>query len=426
MSIHFHAARFQAVALIFFQTLYLLIAAPAQAGEQAPDLFIPLPAGQAADGTPEQSQRLARIKKRPTSATVELVQVDVSALQQERTRIAVPGAEPMVMSRHKLKARDGKNFTWQGSLPDFPGASTLVVRNGNITGSIHDSEGHVYRVEPVGGGAHALIRIDPSGFPPEGEPKAGKQAPRSDSMPAAPYAPLAAAVATPAAPVVIDILVAYTSAARAAVTDIGALVELSIAQANLSYQNSGIAIQLALVDSFEVNYAEQDVTFESLVQTFATSPAIVERRDGSGADMAALLVDNTELCGLAAGVGVPADDAYVVVHYECAAVNYSLAHEFGHLHGARHEPDSDPSTQPFAYGHAFRHETFPAFRTVMATDCPNGCERVPLWSSPMYTFRGVTAGAAEVMDNARVLNETAERVSQFRTRPAAALPALLP
>ena len=55
-------------------------------------------------------------------------------------------------------------------------------------------------------------------------------------------------------PTQIDVLVAYTSGAKAAVTDIDATIALAVAEANQSYVNSKIQIQLNLVDSFEVSY----------------------------------------------------------------------------------------------------------------------------------------------------------------------------
>ena len=45
-----------------------------------------------------------------------------------------------------------------------------------------------------------------------------------------------------------------------------------------------------------------------------------------------------------------AGEAFAVVHHECAAMTYSIAHEIGHIIGARHEPSIDKTMVPFPYG----------------------------------------------------------------------------
>ena len=60
-------------------------------------------------------------------------------------------------------------------------------------------------------------------------------------------------------------------------------------------------------------------------------------RDKYRADVAVLVVDDPKGCGLATRVGADADEAFAVVHHACAAASYTVAHEIGHLIGARHE-----------------------------------------------------------------------------------------
>ena len=42
-------------------------------------------------------------------------------------------------------------------------------------------------------------------------------------------------------------------------------------------------------------------------------------------------------CGLSTRVGADAEEAYFVVHHSCAAITISIAHEIGHILGARHD-----------------------------------------------------------------------------------------
>jgi peptidyl-Asp metalloendopeptidase len=83
-----------------------------------------------------------------------------------------------------------------------------------------------------------------------------------------------------------------------------------------------------------------------------------------GADVAVLVVDNPMGCGLSVRIAPEASDAFTVVDHECAATMYSLAHEIGHLIGARHDRALDDSTTPFSYGHGFVHGK--EWRTMMS------------------------------------------------------------
>jgi hypothetical protein len=89
-----------------------------------------------------------------------------------------------------------------------------------------------------------------------------------------------------------------------------------------------------------------------------------------------------------------------------------MAHEVGHIIGARHDRALDQNVAPFAYGHGYVNGT--KWRDIMSykASC-NDCPRVPIWSNPTINYRGDRAGSLDA-DNARVILEQAERVSKFR------------
>jgi len=97
-------------------------------------------------------------------------------------------------------------------------------------------------------------------------------------------------------------------------------------------------------------------------------PEVNQRRDKAGADLAALIVDQADYCGLADAIMADASTAFAVIYHDCATGYYSFAHELGHLMGARHDEQNDPSV-PFSYGHGYRHDLAPSWRTIMAYDC---------------------------------------------------------
>ena len=380
---------------------------------EGPELFTPLPAGQLKDVSPAQTQRIDQIKQRPTTASVIMVRIDANALSGNSTRMSLPNAKTLNFDKSNVETRNAADFTWFGTLSGVPGKATLVVHNGNITGTIRD-DGNLYRVEPVGNGVHAVIKVDESRFPPDHPPSFKVKEKQGGIEPRSPTEALDTQRSD--GPVGIDVLVAYTTAARTAVSDIAATIQLAVAEANQSYQNSGVNIKLTLVDSFEVAYSESGKSFDTILADFVGRADVNNRRNSSGADMAAMIINQTDYCGLADAIQANASNAFAIVHYDCATGYYSFAHELGHLQGARHDPANDSTSTPFAYGHGLQHTSpTPSWRTIMAYNCSPSCPRLQYWSNPNVNYNGIAMGTAATNDNVRVLNKTASTVAGFRT-----------
>ena len=168
--------------------------------------------------------------------------------------------------------------------------------------------------------------------------------------------------------------------------------------------------------AYQTDYVEEGVHFDHVWRFADKGDGYMDEihalRDKYKADVAVLIVDDPQGCGLATRVFADADEAFAVVHHDCAALTYSVAHEIGHLIGARHEPAIDKMTTPFPYGHGFVNGT--KWRDIMSyRESCGGCPRLPVWSSPVLKVRGETAGTPE-QDNARVISEQAARVAAFR------------
>jgi hypothetical protein len=341
-----------------------------------------------------------------------MVRINGDALKANDVAVSLPEKNTFNLMKAGGEVKDSRNFTWAGALrDDHGGGTTLVSRNGEITGSISSPAG-LYRITPLSGGVQALIEVDATKFPKD-EPDTFRTKKSQNEQ----FQPQGASKAD-AAQVQIDILVAYTSMAKAAVADIDATIALAVAEANQSYANSGVNIHLNVVDSFQAAYTESGKTFETILSDFVAMKDVNKRRDQSGADLAVLIIDQNDFCGLADAIMADASTAFAVVYYDCATGYYSFAHELGHLMGARHNEQVDPDTKPFAYGHGFMHMTpLPAWRTIMAYECAGGCQRLQYWSDPRINYTTQPMGTVSTNDNARVLNETAATVSAFRTRP---------
>jgi hypothetical protein len=219
--------------------------------------------------------------------------------------------------------------------------------------------------------------------------------------------------------VIIDIIVAYTKKAAANYSDVKReLVDLSIEEANESFRQSGIGqVKLRLVHAYQTDYVEKGAHFDHVWRFADKGDGYLDEihplRDKYKADVAVLIVDDPKGCGLATRVYGDADEAFAVVHHECAAASYSFAHEIGHLIGARHDLNLDKTMNPFPYGHGYVNGT--KWRDIMSyKESCGGCPRLPVWSSPQVTVKGEPAGDPEFDDNARVIREQAARVANFR------------
>lgn len=244
-----------------------------------------------------------------------------------------------------------------------------------------------------------------------------------------------------------DILMAYTPAAEAAVggwDQIRAECQLAVDAANLAYDLSGFSSDLNLVHVMGTNYDEDEAwDYEEHVE-FLYYPNdeqmddVPVMRDRVGADFVSVLIDgrdnfgNVRTCGIAPVMQAGQDNplfaplALSVVSVQCAADNWSLAHEVGHNRGCAHNREDAEVLGPFSYG--FGHRWFDGDgtgqRTIMSYDSapfgePPVYARIPYFSNPDATYfgdpTGVPVGQVGEAHNAQVHINTAEVCSQFRT-----------
>ncbi len=126
-------------------------------------------------------------------------------------------------------------------------------------------------------------------------------------------------------------------------------------------------------------------------------------RDRYAADVAILITDSGGGCGIASAILANAATGFGVAKRDCATGNYTFGHEIGHLQGARHNPEADPSTNPFPYGHGYYYQPG-RWRTIMSYNCPNGCTRGQFWSTPDLVINGVSLDAFKLDRVLRIFN----------------------
>jgi len=209
------------------------------------------------------------------------------------------------------------------------------------------------------------------------------------------------------------------------------LIQLAIDETNQSYRSSEISFQLELAYSYQTDYMETgDMSFDlgRLTQTDDNyMDEVHELRDIHAADMVILLVTIGDSAGVAWAPHPPKSDyAFCVVQHKAATGHYTFAHELGHIQGAHHNPEE--SRSEISYGHGYT-DAQSCWRTIMSyakhelycpacKDCSRceygSCRRIPYWSNPNVRYVGESMGTSSTHDNARVLNESAVSVANFR------------
>lgn len=236
----------------------------------------------------------------------------------------------------------------------------------------------------------------------------------------------------------VDLLVAYTSAARrklGGTSAIKALINQRVSEMNSANANSGLDFRFNLVHTLETNYPEPGDVAITLPLLQRTNDRMLDHiavaRDEYKADLVSLIVSEAQR-GTACGMAYVMNDLstnfseyaynvvaldYAVDHLTCSS--QTLAHELGHNMGNQHNraAGSIPPLLPFAYGYQSPKQTF---RTIMAYNCPDGCPRINYWSNPDEWSFGEALGidhdanSSNSADNSRSMAEAVLHVANFR------------
>jgi peptidyl-Asp metalloendopeptidase len=366
------------------------------------------------------------VLKTPNAAIIE------HAMTYPEGKIVLPLAQGsnITLVRTQTTVRTQKGLSWRGVVEATGEKAALMLWNDGRLSGYFAHNGSLFSVTNIGGDIHALTEMDPAKLPPDHPPT-----PQSKS---ADFAPLDPSLATrPASPepeispfsdrdrktleakkITIDVMILYTKfAASHYIRHPADILALAIEEANESFRNSGLGnITIRLVHSQVIDYdGRGDDHFTHLyrmVDGVGPLKEVKKLRNEKRADIVGLVIDNPRGCGLSTRVGPDSEEAFFVVHHSCALISYSIAHEIGHIIGARHDRRVDPTTRPYAYAHGFINGN--KWRTLMSyKEGCGGCPRIPYWSNPRIMYMGEPTGTAG-NDAARVILQEAERVSKFR------------
>ena len=289
--------------------------------------------------------------------------------------------------------------TWSGTLDGTEqGYFHMAVADGTYAAHVNTGT-DVYEVESDGAGGYRVIEIDQSQFvdhPPGSfdDPFVG------DPMTGADLRTLGRAADSGD---VIDILVLYTPAAKAAeggTAAVEAMIALAMAETNTSYNWSGTSPRLRLLHFEEVAYVEYDpdgggplnpfdAALSDLLNGINGLGGVAGLRDTYGADMVGMIIDDPTYCGLAAGILPGASLAYQVTDNDCATGYYSFGHEFGHLQGAHHDEYVAPGSSVWIEGTNYAYNN--GWVHLHASTAAQRWRTVMAYNSECFDLRGITA-----------------------------------
>ena len=142
----------------------------------------------------------------------------------------------------------------------------------------------------------------------------------------------------------------------------------------------------------------------STLEDFKKSKPAAELRDG--ADVAALLVDNLDACGVAYFNTIKSGETFSVTKKACASAYYTFGHEVGHNVGCDHDPNrADNSKYDYGHGHLIEAgKGNKGVRSIMAYYDSSHETRVNWWSNPNinYPSTGTPTGTTTESNNAKV------------------------
>jgi hypothetical protein len=394
----------------------------------------------------------------PWERRSRLVSVNTGALPDRGTSGAAPAASAQLV----IDLFDGASVTavfdhfdpnstgvtWVGHVPGQPGSLVTLVQGGGVLAAsiILPDASYTIRPAPRDAGdpapdaapVHVLVQINSDGFLPEAPPIVPEITPQALQT---------AGEVTPAdSAEFIDVLIVYTALSETWAGGQAGIVNwinVAMSETNSAYAASGVHQRVRLVHTERVAYTEVNSFSTNLNLLRAGAPGmetVAALRDAYTADLVSMFVrpvspDFGGIAFIMTTISTAfAPSGYSVVLASSASPSLTLAHEFGHNMGLRHDWYMDRGTTPSTYAHGYVNLEG-RFRTVMAypdacTAQGVVCARLVAFSNPDMTFLGqplgVAAGTSTACptgnasnmscdaDERRALNDSALAVANFR------------
>ncbi|MDA7997449.1 MAG: HYR domain-containing protein [Nitrosopumilus sp.] len=379
---------------------------------------------------------------------VTSVGINIDALSLPTMEITVFG-ETVTVTHEETYFKSDTEYTYVGSTPGLQNNVFIAVID-DVAMMELDRHTNSYVMAPLDNG-HQIARYDPVGYLADVENNENpslnpnharivRDAPRGEFSSEL-YEKLE-----------INAIYLYTDAAESHFgelrqTGVQLVANIVTARVNTAFRHSEMPLVLMDVglDNAQLGYREAGMKTD-LERLIRKNDRMLEvglaDRNRENADIGVFITkqgnsDKASHCGRASSILASPEDAFVIANLDCNLVpHYNrlisgfgkplgmiMAHEIGHLFGARHQIAYDDSALPFPYGHG-KLGGSPPMATLMAF-CGNpnfrnqaitGCTHTNHWSDPDTYFFGTTipSGTAREADNARVITQMGPYVASFR------------
>lgn len=404
--------------------------------------------------TEVQSQMDVRSAKKRSDKTVKrkrFVKVNFKDIEgtpeiPKRITLNLFGDKVFIAKFDRLAKRVPRGIGWVGHLEGVARSQViLIIHDGRLTGSISMPGGN-FQVRGTGDDIHVIEELDHSQFPEELDPIRLPNFYMRNQLDRGQTAEADGGEGCGD----ITVLVAYTPEARAAAggtIQMENLISLAVAETNQSYINSGVNARLTLVHTMETSPGQAANSFSTDLYALRNTydgifDSVDAARDTYFADEVALIIENTQYCGLGY-LNSTASTAFTVTHRSCATGYYSFGHEIGHNMGARHDwyvDDTSGSQKGFVnVDHSWR--TIMSYNSLCSANSTY-CSRLQYWSNPNVYYGGDPMGvnaagpkncvegsqspdpSSCAADNRATLNATCSAVANFRVSSPATPPDL--
>lgn len=372
----------------------------------------------------------------------EAVMLDTQALAQESSvKLRAFGAE-VELSLEKRLQMSGLKVTY-GSIVGLDESHVCLLQMGDTYTGMIGGTGFSYVLQPYQDG-YVLAEIDASTLHDTAED--------ADSMTLQSKLPLGgnddtiepfmAMDKAAKEPAVVDLLVLYSPQAQegaalhagcvpgdslCAVRAMHLEVAKAVIIANYAFEQSGLDIvvqPLAIQMASETDGWDAGGSLRLTRDRLSQDAAVSDLRNTLGADLVTMIVEEGKECGYAYHFSGRSNDnaGFSVVRRDCAANNFSLAHELGHNLGLRHECSSIEKGDGFGYAYINRY--LRRVQTIMS-------KRDNHVRQPFFSDANRKRGKKRPVNGARdcgadavtVLPMVAQYVADFRKRSAGSQPA---
>ncbi|HRN92671.1 MAG TPA: zinc-dependent metalloprotease [Ferruginibacter sp.] len=359
-------------------------------------------------------------------------------------QLQLPNRSRILVSSVRWYEFSNGSITYTGKISGQPHSEvTLALHDNRWYGMITDESMNKYMLQQTGDDVYAIATLNEWSYLPQ-------ETTQDFERPLIPDAELdydVCAVDNPcdADIVSIQLMVVYTTAAREAyggTASMNAAIATAVANMNVANTNSSVrsGIQFNLVYTTEVAYVESGSSSVDLSRLAGTVDGFMDSihtlRNTYEADMVSMITSSPLTgCGLGYLNTNPLSyndaAAFNITIYNCLVGNYTMAHEFGHNMGLRHDWYVDISNTPCDHHHGYVNQaalvlgasSTKRWRTVLAYNnqcADNGfnCSRVNYWSNPGITRTsdpmGISIGNALSSDEVYAINRFACKVASFR------------